>query len=210
VADARACALTDAKRQVQQRLGSAVSVQIKGGFIKDEYNERRKTGGGIVHDGWVLVAYPHKEVKKAEARIANRVLLGVSCNSDTIGACDNRVLRLVESAATKARLKPAPKPMEGAYAEGSQIQHALKQAETQRAAKLLLAVVNGKFLSSSDGEFYSKADCFYRLVNAVDGKVIKSSRFGPVKSGHINRKAAVAKAVDACTAKMVSAMANEL
>jgi hypothetical protein len=204
---ARRCAKADAQRQIKKQMGSA-TVEIKGDYLKDEYFERRRVGAGpIVHDGWVLVAYPRQELRKEQARIANRVLLGVTCNSDTMGACDERVKQTVEQAMTSAGLKPAPEGLESGSATDTRA--AMASASKQRAAKLLLAVVDGKFLSAEDGEFYSQANCHYRIIDAISGKVLSSKRFGPVKTGHINRKDAVAKAIDKCTAKLKGAIASE-
>lgn len=206
IAVARSCAIGDAKRQIREQLGGSRAIVIKGGFIKDEHSERRLSAGRPVHDGWVLVAYPRREVRKEQARIANRVLLGVTCNTDTIGSCGDRVAQKIEQGMTRAGMKPAPQRMESAHAADTAL--AMKQASLQRAAKLLLAVVNGKFLASEDGEFYAQSDCNYRVIDAISGKVLKSRRFGPFKSGHITRKNAVAKAIDACTVKLEASVSG--
>ena len=206
-AAARRCALENARRQIKEQIGSA-AVEIKGSFVKDEYFERRRVGAGpIVHDGWVLVAYPRSELRREQARIANRVLLGVTCHSDTNGACDQRVKQTIEAAMTRAGLRPAPEPL--ADGSASDTSAAMASASRQRAAKLLLAEVDGKFLSSSDGEFYSQANCHYRLIDAINGKVLSSKRYGPLKTGHINRQDAVARAIDLCTAKLKEGVAAE-
>ncbi|MBW2732875.1 MAG: hypothetical protein JRH20_10830 [Deltaproteobacteria bacterium] len=208
IAVARRCAINDAKRQIGAQLGAAGArvIVIKGGFIKDEHAERRLSAGRPVHDGWVLVAYPRHEVRKEEARIANRVLLGVTCNTDTMGSCGERVPQNIEQGMTRAGMQPAPQRMESAHAADPTL--AMMQASKLRAAKVLLAVVNGKFLASEDGEFYAQSACNYRVIDAISGKVLKSRRFGPFKSGHITRKNAVAKAIDTCIVKLEASISG--
>ncbi|MCA9671321.1 MAG: hypothetical protein KC503_37245 [Myxococcales bacterium] len=197
---ARACAIDNARQQIAQQLGSAV--HVKGSYVKDEHSERRRAGLGAVRDYWVLVAYPRREVAKAEARIANRVLLGVRCAADTAGACDDAYAARVESAMTSAGLSPAPKRL-GA-AQVPHVSHALREAASLKAARVMLVDVKGKFLESNDGEFYSEARCTYRLIDAVSGKVQSTFESGPIKGGHINRKDSVRKALDNCLAKLTA------
>jgi hypothetical protein len=63
--DARQCALADANQQLQNTLG------VRGGLVREQHQETRwgsinrgnQTVLTIVHDAWVLVAYPRKRIK---------------------------------------------------------------------------------------------------------------------------------------------------
>lgn len=199
-ADARACALADAERQIQQRLGAQRPVEIKGGYVEDEHIERRTTAQGEVRDVWVLIAYPRRALTQAETRIADRVLFGVRCDADPPEGCDPQVAARLESAMARAGLAAAPRRLPAERV--GQLDEALSQAASERAARLLLATLRGRFLSSSDGEFFAEARCDYRLIDALSGKVQRSFSSGPVKGGHIDKPRAVRKALDNCAAQM--------
>lgn len=205
---AKSCAIADAARQIKEQLGSSVAVHVKGQFVSDEHFEHRRAGLGTVIDAWVLVAYPRTQVAKAEARIANRAMLGVACKASEIGACDNGELEAkVLAAMNKANLKAAPgKRLRGADAEDGAL--AIKLAEKARAAKVLTVVITPKFLGSESGEFYASARCDYRLIDAVSGKVLTSNTYGPIKGGHLSKADALKKAIDNCMAKLLPGVEN--
>lgn len=205
---AKTCAIADAARQIRQQLGSSVAVHVKGQFVSDEHYEHRRVGIGTVIDGWVLVAYPRTQVAKAEARIANRAMLGVACKASEIGACDNGEPEAkVLAAMNKAGLKAAPgKRLRGADAEDGTL--ATKLAEKARAAKVLTVVITPKYLGSESGEFYAEARCDYRLIDAVTSKVLTSNTYGPIKGGHLSKADALKKAIDNCMAKLLPGVEN--
>ncbi len=63
--EARQCALADANQQLQNTLN------VRGGLVREQHHETRwgsitrgnQTVLTIVHDAWVLVAYPRKRIK---------------------------------------------------------------------------------------------------------------------------------------------------
>ena len=201
VGRARECAQADAEQQLQQTVGDP-TVRLGGKFVEDEYFERREGGGGTIVDAWVLVAFPRKELKKAQTRVANRVLLGVACESDTPETCAGSLTQRVEAALTERGLSPAPERLGGK--EVREMPVALQTAARVLAARVLVASFGARFLSSTDGEFYAEARCGFRLVDAVDGKVQASAELGPVKAGHIGRAEAVKKALDECLGQLVA------
>jgi len=200
MAAARTCAIEDAKRQVKEQLGGG-DIQIKGSYIKDEHAERRQASA-LVRDHWVLVAYPRKEFKKEETRIANRVLLGLACSSTPDGNCDSHYPEKVEAAMTSAQMTPAPQRLPNAMVK--KLEPALAAAAKQRAARLMLVTLDAKFLSSSDGEFYAEARCGFRLIDAVSGKVQSTFESGSVKGGHIAKGKSVRRALDNCMKKLTA------
>jgi hypothetical protein len=200
-AEGRQCALEDAARQIQRELGSPRPVEIKGSYVEDEYSELRASGAGEVRDHWVLVAFPRKEVRRQEDRIADRVALGLSCEAEGEAACDTAYAERVESAMTRGGMAPAPQRLEPALVKS--LEQALARAAELRAARLLLVELGGRFLSEMEGEFYAEARCQYRLIDGVSGKVQDTFESGPVKGGHIAKGPAVRKALDNCTRKLV-------
>jgi hypothetical protein len=198
---ARACALADAQRQIEQQLGQQVT--IKGSFVEDEHSERRNAAAGAVRDYWVLVAFPRTELRKEQTRIANRVLLGVSCSSNPDGCCDPRYSERVESAMTEAGMSPAPERLDPQLVRAP-VARSLQHAAKQQAARVLLLRLDARFLSSMDGEFYAEARCDYRLIDGVSGKVQTTFESGPVKGGHIAKESSVKKALDNCVAKAIA------
>jgi hypothetical protein len=198
MAVARACALRDAERQIGEQLGQPV--QVKGRFVEDEHSELRRTPAGEARDFWVLVAFPRDALREELARIANRVLFGLRCSADPQSACDPRYAERIEAAMTRAGMAPAPARLAPLQVEAAGLGAALAAAKQQQAARLLLLRLEGRFLSSSEGEFYAEARCDYRLIDAVSGKVQSTFESGPVKGGHIAREPAVRKALDNCIA----------
>lgn len=187
-ATARRCAIADADRQVANELGDAARQRL-GQYVEAEHEER--TAGRFDH--YLLIAYPRKALAQAQRRAAGRVMLAFACRADTAGACRDSDAGLIEQALSKAGLTAAPQRL-----SSIELNSALRQAEQAKAAHLLLAEASAKFASESEGEFFAEARCGYRLLNAVDGKVVASFESGPIKGGHIDRPASVRRAIENC------------
>ncbi len=189
----RRCALSSAQRQLKQELG-AENVQVKGSFVEDEYSEKR--GGKL--DVWLLVAYPRAEIRNAEILVQNRVLLGYVCQADPPSACASEFKERIEQTVTTTGMELAPSylPEEMMTTARKQPESVVHHAKDAEAAKLLLVGLDAEFISEMDGEFYAKGSAWFRLVDALDGKILQTFETGEVKGGHYSKEKALRKALE--------------
>jgi hypothetical protein len=189
----KACALEDARRQVESEIGKA-GVELKGDHVADEHSELRRTQGGV-YDVWLLVAYPRGEVKKAQAKASDAVLLGVFCTADGKN-CPENLRGRIEQAMTKGGLKPLPAKADAAAADPENPAESIRTARSLGAAWTLLIRFEAKFLSQHEEEFYAQARGWYRLIDVQEGRVQASFDTDWMEGGHYSRKDAVDRALD--------------
>jgi len=197
ISDGKTCALSDASRQIESELGGKAT-RVPGDFIVEEYSEKRNTSHGEVFDIWLLVAYPRAEIKKAHVRAADRVLLGIYCSSDG-DKCPEDLRGRIEQSVTSGGMSPVPSNLDavsGAFENPSSV---VRLACDSGAAHVLLVKFEARPLTRMGDEFYSEARAQYRLIDALDGKVVSSFDTDWVKGGHYSQKDASRKSLDAAT-----------
>jgi hypothetical protein len=193
--EGRTCALGDANMQIARELGRA-DVAVRGDFIQDEWSERGYRDGNQVFDVWLLVAYPRQEVRKAKTRVNGRVLVGIACLAGQ-EPCEYTYAPWIEQAVSRGGLAPAVErlPPQAVSEMLARPDLAVSSASQSDAAGVLLVLLESRFVTQNNDEFYSEGRGTIKLIDALDGKVLFAFDTGWLKAGHFSMRDSLWRAV---------------